>query len=114
MLAEWLLLARGQRVVDVLGFGGVIINSLTAGIFPVLLLVASRRKGDYVPAVVYRLLGHPGVAFGVYGLSLVNLFGHGLFIYRDPWSRGTAILVGVGVLWLTAPMLRRRALAPPP
>jgi len=112
MLAEWLLLAKAASFAGVLGFGGVIINSLTAGIFPVLLLVASRRKGDYVPAVVYRLLGHPGVAFGVYGLSLVNLFGHGLFIYRDPWSRGTAILVGVGVLGLTAVMLRRRAFAP--
>jgi len=112
MLAEWLLLAKEASFAGVLGFGGVIVNSLTAGIFPVLLLVASRRKGDYVPAVVYRLLGHPGVAFGVYCLFLVNLFGHGLFIYRDPWSRGTAILVGVGVLGLTAVMLRRRAFAP--
>src|SRR5262249_43433190 len=112
MLAEWLLLAKAASFAGVVGFGGVIVNSLQAGIFPVLLLVASRRKGDYVPAVVYRLLGNPGVAFGVYFLFLINMFGHGLFIYRDPWSRGTAILFGVAALWVTAVMLRRRAFAP--
>jgi len=112
MLAQWLLLTKAASFAGVLGFGGVIVNSLTAGIFPVLLLVASRRKGDYVPAVVYRLLGHPVVAFGVYSVFLINLFGHGLFIYSDPWSRGTAILFGVGVLGMTAVMLRRRAFAP--
>src|SRR5262249_55998498 len=113
MLAEWLLLAKAASFAGVLGFGGVIINSLTAGIFPVLLLVASRRKGDYVPAVVYRLLGHPVVAFGVYGLFLINLFGHGLFIYSDPWSRGTAILFAVAALRMTPPTLPPRASPPP-
>ena len=111
ILAESLLLTNSASFAGVLGFGGVIFNSLTAGIFPVLLLFASRRKGDYVPAVVYRLLGHPGVVFGVYLLFMMNLFGHGLFIYRDPWSRGAAILFGVAVLGVTAGMLRRGVFA---
>src|SRR5262249_60865989 len=70
MLAEWLLLAKAASFAGVLGFGGVIINSLTAGIFPVLLLVASRRKGDYVPAVGCLLLGAPGGAVGAVGVYL--------------------------------------------
>ncbi|MGH7366593.1 MAG: hypothetical protein ACREK9_09305 [Candidatus Rokuibacteriota bacterium] len=108
-LAEWLLLAGTASFAGVLGFGGVVANSLTAGIFPVLLLAASRRKGDYVPGVVYRFLGHPVFTIGICGLSLVNLFVHGLVIYRDPWSRLTALGFALAVIGLAAMMLRRRA-----
>ncbi|HXJ84140.1 MAG TPA: hypothetical protein VMS64_36330 [Candidatus Methylomirabilis sp.] len=107
-IAEWLLLAHAASFAGVLGFGGVIVNSLTAGIFPVLLLLASRRKGDYVPAVVYRLLGHPGFAAAIYLLFLANMLLHGLFIYRDLWSRGLALLMAVVVIGVTVTMLRRR------
>jgi hypothetical protein len=107
LLGEWLLVTSAASFAGVLGFGGVIANSLTAGIFPVLLLFASRRKGDYVPAVVYRLLGHPGFTIGVCLLSLVNLLLHGLFIYGDPWVRGTALAVGLAVIGVGAVMLRR-------
>jgi hypothetical protein len=107
-LAEWLLLAGAASFAGVLGFGGVVANSLTAGIFPVLLLAASRRKGDYVPGVVYRFLGHPVFTIGICGLSLVNLVVHGLVIYRDPWLRLTALGFALAVIGLAAMMLRRR------
>ena len=35
---------------------GVIVVPLLGGIFPVLLLVASRRKGERVPEAAYRFL----------------------------------------------------------
>ncbi len=107
VLAEWLLLAGAASFAGVLGFGGVIVNSLTAGLFPALLLVASRRKGDYVPAVVYRFLGHPVFTIGICGLSLGNLLVHGLVIYRDPWSRLSALGFALAVIALIAIMLRR-------
>ncbi|HXH84828.1 MAG TPA: hypothetical protein VNN07_18110 [Candidatus Tectomicrobia bacterium] len=107
-LAEWLLLTGAASFAGVLGFGGVVANSLTAGIFPVLLLVASRRKGDYVPAVVYRLLGHPGFTIGVCALAVANIVIHALFIYRNPWSRGATLGVGLATLAVGAVMLRRR------
>jgi amino acid permease len=106
LLAEWLLLTGAASFAGVLGFGGVIANSLTAGIFPALLLFASRRKGDYVPAAVYRHLGRPGFAAGVYLLFLVNLLVHGFFIYQNPWLRGSALLLGLAVLGVTAAMFR--------
>lgn len=109
VLAQWLLLTGAASFAGVLGFGGVIANSLTAGIFPVLLLVASRRKGDYVPAAVYRLLGHPAFAAAICALSVANLFAHGLFIYRQPWSRAAALAFGVAILALTAVIVRRGA-----
>jgi hypothetical protein len=49
-----------------LSFLGIIVVSLVAGIFPLLLLIASRRKGDYVPRTVYRPLGHPVLLGGLY------------------------------------------------
>ncbi len=109
VLAQWLLLTGAASFAGILGFGGVLANSLTAGIFPVLLLVASRRKGDCVPGTVYRMLGHPAFAAGICGLSVANLFGHGLFIYRQTWSRAAALGFGVAILWLTAVIVRRGA-----
>jgi len=107
-LSQWLLLTGGASFSAVLGFGGVIANSLTAGIFPVLLLLASRRKGDYIPGVVYRLLGHSAFTIAIYLLCLANLLAHGLFIYRDFWSRATAFIFALAMVTVTAVMLRRR------
>ncbi|PON15532.1 hypothetical protein C2W62_23325 [Candidatus Entotheonella serta] len=53
LLAEWLLLSGAASFARALSFAGVIGNSLTAGIFPILLLLASRRKGDFVPGVIF-------------------------------------------------------------
>ena len=108
LVGQSLLLAGAASFAGVLGFGGVIVNSLTAGIFPVLLLFASRRKGDYVPSVVYRLLGHSGFTVALYLLFLGNLLAHGLFIYRDFWSRAVALLFASAVIGVTAAMLRGR------
>jgi amino acid permease len=109
LICEALLLTGSASFAGVLGFGGVIANSLTAGIFPVLLLFASRRKGDYVPGVAYGLLGHPVFTIAVYGLSLANLVLHGLVIYRTPWVRVCALVVSLAVVGVTARMIRRGA-----
>jgi len=112
LLAELMLLHGSASFASVLGFGGVVGNSMTAGIFPVLLLVASRRKGEYVPTTVYRVLGHPVFVVAVYGAAVLNLFVHGLAIYRDPWTRACALVFGVGAIVAPARMLRRGAFAP--
>jgi hypothetical protein len=111
LLGEALLLTDSASFADVLGFSGVVANSITAGTFPVLLLAASRRKGDSVPGTVYRLLGHPAFTWSVYGLSVANLFLHGLVIYRDIGTRACALVLGVVVLGVTARILRRGAFA---
>lgn len=109
LLSEALFLAGEASFAGVLGFGGVIANSLTAGIFPVLLLVSSRKKGDFIPAVVYRFLDHPLCAATIYLAFLANLFLHGLFIWRNPWARGTAVSFGLLVIVITIVMFRRGA-----
>lgn len=111
LLTEWLLLTGTESFTGVIGFAGVIGNSLLSGIFPVLLLVSSRRKGEFVPGVVFRLLGHPFVITSIYLLFLGNLFLHGLVIWDHPLERAGALIVGLLVLGVTITMMRGGAFA---
>jgi amino acid permease/DNA-binding transcriptional ArsR family regulator len=105
-VTEWLLLTGSGSFAGLLGFTGVIVVSLVAGIFPVLLLVASRRKGEYMPRLVHRLLGHPVLLGGLYLLFLGNVLVHGLVIWKEPWLRAGAVLVATGIVLMTARMIR--------
>jgi hypothetical protein len=109
LIGEALLLTGNASFAGVLGFTGVLANSMTAGIFPALLLLASRRKGDCVPGTVYRLLGAPAFVIGVSTLSAANLFVHGLVIYREMWSRACALILGAAIVAVTARMIRAGA-----
>jgi amino acid permease len=104
-VTEWMLLTGSGSFAGLIGFIGVIVGSLLAGIFPVLLLIASRRKGDYVPRVVYRPLGHPVLLGGLYLLFLGSLLLHGLLIWKAPWLRVGAVLVAVGIVAMTVRMV---------
>jgi len=112
LLTEWLLLTGEESFAEPLSFLGVIVISLLGGIFPVLLLIASRRKGEIVPGVEYSFLGHPLLTTGVYLLYLIGLFLHGLVIWYDPAQRFVAILVGVLILGLTVALTYKGVFAP--
>jgi amino acid permease/predicted transcriptional regulator len=103
---EGLLLTGSGSFTGLVGFIGVIVVSLLAGVFPVLLLVASRRKGEYLPRPVHRLLGHPVLLGGLYLLFLGNVLVHGLVIWKEPWLRAGAVLVAAGMVSMTARMIR--------
>jgi amino acid permease len=107
LLTEWLVLTGSESFTGPLSFLGVIVSSLLAGMFPVLLLQASRRKGDVSPGVVYRFLGHPVLLTSIYLLSLANLLLHGLIIWEDPMPRLVALTVGGLMAGLTVLMIRR-------
>ncbi|UCC64137.1 MAG: hypothetical protein JSV36_03505 [Anaerolineae bacterium] len=111
VLTEWLLLTGSESFAEPLGFLGVIVISLLGGIFPVLLLIASRRKGEVVPGVVYRSLGHPLLTTGIYLLFLASLFLHGLVIWESPVRRAAALASGLLMLGATLAMARQRAFA---
>lgn len=112
VLAEWLLLTGAESFAGPLSFLGVIVISLLGGTFPVLLLSASRRKGEIVPGLVYRWLGHPLIVTGIYLLFLANLFVHGLVIWQNPVERAAALAAGVLMIMATLLMVRRNAFAP--
>jgi amino acid permease/DNA-binding MarR family transcriptional regulator len=109
---EWMLVTGSGSFAGLIGFIGVIVGSLLAGIFPVLLLVASRRKGEHMPRPVHRLLGHPVLLGGLYLLFLGNVLVHGLVIWKEPWLRAGAVLVAAGIVSMTANMIRNRTFRP--
>jgi hypothetical protein len=110
LLAEWLTITGRGSFAGLLGFVGVIALPLLGGIFPVLLLAATRRKGDFVPGLVLRPLGNPIVLGGTYLLFLGSILVYGLFIFEGIIERVATLLVAGAVLVVTAIMLRRGAL----
>jgi hypothetical protein len=70
---EWMALTGSGSFAGVIGFVGVIVVTLLAGVFPVLLLASSRRKGDRVPAAAARWLGSPVLLGGVYLLFVASV-----------------------------------------
>ena len=111
LVAEWMVLTGTGSFAGILGFLGVMVHSLMSGIFPALLLIASRRKGDLVPGVSYRLLGHPLLIGAIYLLFLGNLFLHGLLIWQHPLMRAGGVLMGLLIFGVTVAMVRRGAFA---
>lgn len=112
LLVEWLFLTGRESFPGPISLLGTIVVSLIAGIFPVLLLVSSRRKGEFVPGVVYRSMGHPLLIMAIYFLFLASIFLHGLVIWQGPTERVGALFVGVSMLGMTIAMSRRGAFAP--
>ena len=100
-LAAWMLATGSGSFAGLIGFVGVIVVSLLAGVYPVLLLASSRRRGEYATAATGRIRGHPVVLVAIYALSVASVFLHGLVIWDDPWRRAGGLLAGTGILVLT-------------
>ena len=95
-LGEWLI-AADVSFADPIGVLGVLAYSVLGGMLPALLLLASRRKGEYVPAIVVRLVGHPLVLASLYVLFAASFVLHGLVIWEDPLQRLAALSVGAAL-----------------
>ncbi len=107
--AESLLMTGNESFAAVMNFGGLIGASIFAGVFPALLLAASRRKGDMLPAAVNRLVGHPLVLGAVYTLFLAAIFAHGLVIWQEVLQRLAAVACGSIVVMITVAAWRQGA-----
>lgn len=111
-----LLLTGSSSFSEMLGFVGTVTVSLMAGVFPVLLLIASRRQGDMLPSVQYALLGHPLVLGVIYIVALLSLLVHGLVLW-DNWLQqmGAIVVAGLSIglpfwLWRQGHFQRRSVL----
>ncbi|MBO3458651.1 hypothetical protein G7B40_021090 [Aetokthonos hydrillicola Thurmond2011] len=93
LLAELFFFAGVQSFTSVLAFAGVLGNCLVGGIFPILLLITSRRKGDLIPGVVLRILNQPLLQVTIYSLFIVILVVHSLFIWQHPIARASALSI---------------------
>lgn len=107
LLVQWMLLTERGSFAEPLSFLGVIVMSLLGGIFPMLLLTASRHKGTFVPGIAFRVLGNRAVTLGITALYLAGLFLHGLIIWQDPLQRAAALAVSTITLGGTIVLARR-------
>jgi hypothetical protein len=91
---------------------GVLTIPLLGGIVPMLLLLAARRRGEYVPAGVVGFFGHPVTVTAISAVFLVAIALHALVIWEDPIERAAALVMTVCsaglVVWiLRGPSFRR-------
>lgn len=93
----WLALSGMGSFTTLLGIVSVFTLPLVTGILPLLLLVATRRKGDFAPAFVLPWLGHPVLVGLLYLFSLATILIHGLYIWES-WPLRLAALIGTLVL----------------
>ena len=112
LVTEWLFFAHAQSFTSVLAFAGVLGNSLVGGIFPVLLLISSRRKGELVPKMVIKKLDRPWLLVGIYSLFVAILLIHGLFIWHNAIARFSAFAVAILALGATGATIYTGALTP--
>ena len=109
-VAAWQATTGAVSLADVLSFLGVIIVALLAGVFPVLLIVAARAKGEVVA-------GERGVPVGrwvlgtVYFVAVGGVALHGLVLWEDPLQRIAALLVTLLAIGLTVNMARNGTFA---
>jgi hypothetical protein len=75
------------------------------------MLVASRRKGDLIPGLVFRFLGHPLFVTALYLFFVASLVLHGTVIWQSPWQRAAALAVALLILAATILMRRRGSFA---
>lgn len=115
LIIEFMLITNRGTYSGTVGFVGVLKGSLLGGIFPMLMLAASRRKGEYVPGISFGFLNHTAVVIGIYLLFLASIFLHGLVIWQDTLAQLAALAVGLVALampiaFLKGGMFRRRAI----
>ncbi|MCA9998026.1 MAG: hypothetical protein KDE56_19835, partial [Anaerolineales bacterium] len=110
--AELQLLTGSQSFTGPLSFIGVVVIAMLAGIYPVLLLPASRQKGEIVPDVVYRIIGNRVLLAIIYVTSLGGILVHGLFIWENPVQRVLALLVAAVIVIVTVNSWRQGAFVP--
>ncbi len=103
--AAWQATSGEISLADVLSFLGVIIVALLAAIFPVLLVVAARNRGELV-GWGYAVPAQRWVLGLVYAVGLGGVTVHGLFLWEDPLQRAAALVVAAIIVALTVGMVR--------
>lgn len=110
-LAEWLVFTGATSFASLLGIVSAFSLPLLSGVFPILLLAATRRKAEFIPRGAARFLGNPIFLTVMYFVFVGIIFGYGIFIFQDTLARGLILGVGIVTLVVTIVMLRRDAFA---
>ena len=107
------LLSRGSvSFTEPLNVVGTLTLPLLSGVFPMLLLLAARRRGGRLPGRMIGPLGWPVIAVAIGGVFLFGVVAFGLWIWIRPLERLAALFVSFAMIGLTIVSWRRGAFAP--
>jgi len=109
---EALLSANVISFTEPLNLVGTITLPLLGGLFPMLLLVASRQRGERLPGRVIGALGWRVTAVLIGALYLASLIAFGLWIWHEPLERLAALATAGAMIALALVTWRRGAFAP--
>ncbi|HVD22260.1 MAG TPA: hypothetical protein VNC23_04125, partial [Lapillicoccus sp.] len=94
-----------------LGVVGALTGPLMGGVFPVLMMESSRRRGDYEPSLFWRWMGNPVVAALTF-LAFMATEVIYIWLWPSAIQRLVAATVVVLVIVVSVVMLRSGALRP--
>jgi hypothetical protein len=107
------LLARGSiSFTEPLNFVGTLTLPLLSGVFPMLILVAARRRGERLPGRMLGPLGTPVVAVAIGAFFLFGVLVFGVWIWDAPLERAAALLVAAVIVALAIASWRHGAFHP--
>ena len=111
LLAELLIITESASFAGSMGIVGALTGPLMGGVFPILMMESSRRRGDYEPSLFWRWMGQPVVAVLVF---LAFMATEVIYVWLWPTAvqRLLAATVVVIVLVITVVMLRSGAMRP--
>lgn len=112
LVLEVLLLTENAWFAGPVGYVGVLTVPLVGGVFPMLLVLAARRRGEYVPGRVLRVVGHPITVAVVSGIFLTGVLLHGVVLWDGPVERAAAIGLAILMLVLTARIIHGGSFKP--
>src|SRR5262249_40080104 len=91
---------------------GTLTLPLLGGVFPVMLLLAARRRGMRIPGRNAPLIGNPIVAIAVIGLFLAAVLVFALSIWTEPLEPLAALAVSGAIVVVAALSWRHGAFRP--
>ena len=110
---QWSHFTDKESFIKPLELIGVLLTPILAGIIPVLLLIASRKRGrDATGAKLSAVISNPLVVGFLGVLFFASLILHGTVIWEDPLQQGLALLVAAMALICVVGAVRRDAFAP--
>ncbi len=110
---QWSFLTEQESFIKPLELLGVLVTPLLAGLMPVLILIASRRRGRAIGrAKLPWLLANPIVMVFIALFSFAGIVSHALFIWEDPIKQAVAIFAAVVMLIFVVDVIRKNAFVP--
>jgi tyrosine-specific transport protein len=91
---------------------GTIGTPLVAGVFPMLLVLAARRRAEFAPGLVIPGLGHPVVVAAIVSLLMTGGLVQGWLVAKDPATEIATTIVAVLIGAVVLQALRSGAFRP--